>query len=86
MSYGGGLVVSITLATTAPGLAGVIPLAISIGLTLPTWAVVTRRLHDTNRSGWWWLIALTIIGLIPMIMWLAKEGDKTDNRFGPPSK
>ncbi|HEX7381690.1 MAG TPA: DUF805 domain-containing protein, partial [Nevskiaceae bacterium] len=25
---------------------------------IPSWAVCVRRLHDTNRSGWWVLISL----------------------------
>ena len=32
---------------------------------IPTWAISVRRLHDTNRSGWYALIAL-----IPMIGWI----------------
>jgi uncharacterized membrane protein YhaH (DUF805 family) len=52
--------------------------------TLPSWAVFCRRLHDTNHSGWWWLIAFTIIGIIPLFIWLCREGDETSNEFGPP--
>tara|TARA_B100000579_G_scaffold13359_1_gene9671 strand:+ start:212 stop:790 length:579 start_codon:yes stop_codon:yes gene_type:complete len=42
---------------------------------LPYLAVTSRRLHDTGRSGWWQLIGFTGIGLIPLIIWLASEGD-----------
>jgi uncharacterized membrane protein YhaH (DUF805 family) len=45
-------------------------------------AVATRRLHDVNRSGWWQLIAITLIGLIPLIYWLAQPAETTENRFG----
>ncbi len=55
----------------------------SLGLMVPTIAAATRRLHDTNRSGWWQLIAITIIGIIPLIIWLAQSSDHTENRFGP---
>ena len=41
---------------------------------LPYFAVTSRRLHDTGRSGWWQLIGFTGIGLIPLIIWLASEG------------
>lgn len=37
---------------------------VSLALLLPSLSVATRRLHDTGRSGWWQLIALTVIGLI----------------------
>lgn len=52
----------------------------SAAMLMPTLAVACRRLHDIGRSGWWQLIGLTIIGLIPLIIWLAtntkSEGDK----------
>jgi uncharacterized membrane protein YhaH (DUF805 family) len=44
--------------------------------------VAARRLHDGNRSGWWQLIAFTVIGLIPLIYWLIKKGTEGPNRFG----
>ena len=37
---------------------GVLSLVYSIAVFVPTLAVVVRRLHDTDRSGWWVLIAL----------------------------
>ena len=50
---------------------------------LPGISVIVRRLHDTNRSGWWQLIIFTIIGIIPFIYWMCKKGTAGDNRFGP---
>lgn len=57
---------------------------INLALFLPSLAVGVRRLHDTNRSGWWMLIALTIIGLIPLYIWLASKGDNQANDYGNP--
>lgn len=37
----------------------------SLAVLIPGLAVSVRRLHDTNRTGWWLLI-----GLIPFIGWL----------------
>lgn len=48
---------------------------------IPSIAVGIRRLHDTNRSGWWLLIAFTIIGLIPLIYWLCQKGTEGENRY-----
>jgi uncharacterized membrane protein YhaH (DUF805 family) len=49
---------------------------------LPGIAVTVRRLHDINRKGWWMLIALTLIGLIPLIYWYCQPGTSGENRFG----
>jgi len=51
---------------------------------LPSLSVSARRLHDTGRSGWWWLIAFTGIGIIPLMVWSCTEGDSDDNAYGPP--
>jgi uncharacterized membrane protein YhaH (DUF805 family) len=56
-----------------------------LGLLLPNLSVSIRRLHDTNRSGWWiliWLIPL--IGLIVLLVFYLQQGDPGENRFGPP--
>ena len=56
----------------------------NIVLLLPTLAAATRRLHDTGRSGWWQLLALTVIGIILLIVWWASEGHGEENEHGPP--
>lgn len=43
---------------------------------LPSFAVGARRLHDVGKSGWWQLISLTIVGLIPLIIWLVSKSTK----------
>jgi len=51
---------------------------------LPGLAVEVRRLHDTNRSGWWILIALVpFLGAILLLIWFCFKGTQGDNRFGP---
>jgi uncharacterized membrane protein YhaH (DUF805 family) len=56
---------------------------VQLALALPGWAVWTRRMHDTGRSGWWWLLGLTIIGVIPILFWLCQSGPNADNQYGP---
>ena len=51
---------------------------------VPSLAVGSRRLHDTGRSGWWQLLPITIIGIIPLIIWYCSEGTKEANEYGDP--
>ncbi len=43
----------------------------SLAVLIPNLSVLFRRLHDTNRSGWWMLIALIpLIGAIVLLVFL----------------
>lgn len=57
-------------------------LFVSFALIVPQIAVGTRRLHDIGKSGWRQLLMLTIIGIIPVVFWLAKEGASDENEYG----
>ena len=65
---------------------GVAYVLVLLGTTIPVLAVGARRLHDLNKSGWLQLLAITIIGLIPLIIWWATEGTKKSNSHGKPIK
>lgn len=52
-------------------------------LFLPSLAIEVRRLHDINRTGWWLLIAFTILGIFLLWYWACKKGTDGPNRFGP---
>ena len=54
----------------------------NLAILLPSYALVARRLHDVGRSGWWQLIAITIVGLIPLFFWFITEGDSEANKYG----
>lgn len=55
--------------------------AFSIATLLPYLAVGTRRLHDTDRSGWQQLWSLVpIVGWILLLIWLTADS-KQPNRF-----
>jgi uncharacterized membrane protein YhaH (DUF805 family) len=57
----------------------------NIVFLFPLLAAGARRLHDTNRSGWWQLISITIIGVIPLIFWLSRKGSDQENLYGSQS-
>ncbi len=62
-------------------------IVVGLGLLIPGLAVGARRLHDTDRSGWWQLIAFVpLVGIILLIVWWATEGHPRPNRFGAPPK
>ena len=65
---------------------GPINLIFSVALIIPSIAVAARRLHDINKSGWWQLLWITIIGGILLIIWHATEGENKKNKFGSPIK
>lgn len=59
---------------------GNLSMGFTIATFLPGIAVTARRLHDTDRSGWWQLLYfLPIIGWIFLIIWFAEEGKS--NRY-----
>jgi len=72
------------LAGMVGGLYGPVMLIVALGLLIPSIAVAMRRLHDTDRSGWWLLIAfIPFIGSIVLLIFFVLEGTRGPNRFGP---
>ncbi len=52
-------------------------------LVVPWLAVTVRRLHDIDKSGWWYLIVLIpVIGTIFGFIWFCTKGSYGTNRFG----
>jgi uncharacterized membrane protein YhaH (DUF805 family) len=67
--------------------AGLLGSLYSLAVLIPSIAVAIRRLHDTNRSGWWlFLVFVPLIGGIVVIVWLATEGTPGPNQYGPDPK
>jgi uncharacterized membrane protein YhaH (DUF805 family) len=66
---------------------GILSSIYSLAVLLPTIGVAIRRMHDTNRAGWWVLIWLIpCIGWIWFIVLAAQEGTAGDNNYGPDPK
>lgn len=53
-----------------------------LGVFLPNLAVTARRLHDTDKSGWWMLLYLTIIGGIVVFIFTLLRGNEGSNKYG----
>lgn len=55
---------------------------VQLALFLPALAVGVRRLHDINFRGWWILLTITILGIIPLCIFYCLAGKPEENRFG----
>jgi uncharacterized membrane protein YhaH (DUF805 family) len=59
----------------------------SLAVLIPSFAVAIRRLHDTDRSGWWLLIGLVPgIGGLVLLVFFVLDGTPGSNQFGPSPK
>ena len=57
-----------------------------LAILLPSIALAVRRLHDTGRSGWWYLFGLVpIIGTITLLVFYCLKGDPEENEYGEPA-
>ena len=54
----------------------------SLAILVPNVAVSIRRLHDTGRSGWTLLLAFSLIGVIPLFVFLVEQSHAS-NQYGP---
>ena len=87
---------SIVALAIVDGVVGTFSEEIGIGLLsgifvlatfVPTLAVTVRRLHDTDRSGWWVLLDLVpFIGVLVLFVFTVLDGQPGANRFGPNPK
>ena len=74
------------------GMTGTLDAAAGIGLLgsiyalavlIPALAVSVRRLHDTDRSGWWLLIMLVpLIGVIVILVFTVQDSKPGENQYG----
>ena len=60
--------------------------AFALGILIPSLAVAIRRLHDTGRSGWWYLVSLIPFGAFVLLYFMVIEGDAGPNEYGPDPK
>ncbi|MFE9632686.1 DUF805 domain-containing protein [Streptomyces sp. NPDC006463] len=69
------------------GTKGIIDAVYTLVILLPCIGLTVRRLHDTGRSGWWYLLVLIpLIGWIWLIVLMATEGQAGPNEYGPSPK
>lgn len=72
------------------GFCGFLLILIILALLVPAISVSVRRLHDTGRSGWCFLIGLIpyvgIITGIILLVWYCLDSERGENEYGPSPK
>lgn len=65
------------------GSLGIILMLFKLAVLIPSIAVSVRRLHDTERSGWWLLIGFVpIIGAIVLLVFMVQDSQSGQNQYG----
>lgn len=83
ISFGLGLVDWMTGSVNTQSGYGLLTGLFSLAMLIPSIAVGVRRLHDTDRSGWWILMALLpLIGSIVLLVFFVQDSQAGENRFG----
>lgn len=61
----------------------VLSILFMLAIVIPSIAVLVRRLHDTNHSGWWFFINfIPVIGMIVLLVFLVTDSDPAENQYG----
>lgn len=62
---------------------GVLSGIYSLAVFLPSLGVSVRRLHDTNRTGWWMLISvIPFIGFLVLLFFMLQNSTPGNNTYG----
>jgi uncharacterized membrane protein YhaH (DUF805 family) len=69
------------------GIFVILELLYALAMIVPSIAVAIRRLHDTDKSGWFLLLGLIpLIGAIILLVFYAMEGTNGPNKYGVASE
>ena len=83
----GVLVVVDNISGWRAGSVGLLSLIYALLVFLPSLAVQSRRLHDTDRTAkWLWLWCLPVLGWLMLLAFWSQHGTPEENRFGPEPK
>lgn len=76
----------LTIVISAAPFLAFLPLVYSLAVIIPGLSLAVRRLHDTDRSGHWLWLNLTVFGAIAVIAFIFQDRKQPYNRFGKSPK
>ena len=81
------IAISIIGAIISSWIGSILSIIYSLAILVPSIAVGIRRLHDLNKSGWFYLLVLVpLVGAIILIIWAAQPGTVGENEYGQDPK
>lgn len=81
------IIIDVVIGTASLGGVGLLSGIYTLAVLIPGIAVSVRRLHDTNRNGWWMLIGLIpLIGGIVLLVFMVQDSQPGENQYGPNPK
>jgi len=63
--------------------ASILLILFALVIIIPSIALAVRRLHDTDKSGWFLLISLIPLVSLILLVFYCTKGTAGPNRFGP---
>jgi len=83
LAWVGVLILAVIFAAVhVPAISILLYVAAIIGSVLVSLSLTVRRLHDSDKSGFWYLIAFVPFGGIVLLVFTLLEGTPGQNRFG----
>jgi len=79
-------IVLLALTSVMPDLASIAFGVFVLGTIIPQMSVAVRRLHDSDKSGWWLLINFIPFGSLVLLYFYVVEGTEGDNQYGTPAE
>jgi len=77
----------VVIIDTLVGAWGVFTVLYALAVIIPSIAVGVRRLHDTEKSGWWMFIGfIPLIGSLILLYFFVTDGTPGVNKYGPNPK
>lgn len=85
LAYNLAALVAVLTLFIADKLAFLLLAIVALGGLVPSIAVTVRRLHDIDKSGWFYFVSLIpLVGIIILLVWMCTPGTLGPNRFGDP--